>query len=448
METDRYIFARARKPRIFYGWTVVATAAVGLFLSGPPIVVYSFGVFLKPLTQEFRVGRGTISLAFTFHNLVGALIAPLAGRLIDRYGTKRVVVPALVLMASVLISALAIGTNLWQLYAFYIVLGTFVIASSPVGYGAVISRWFDRHRGLALGLIMLGMGVGTAVMPPIAQRLIERFGWRMTFALVGCAILVIPTTTVAIFLKEDPRAMGLLPDGDMPSDTSLPTNEGSAVAGLEWAVIWRSKTFWLLLPAFVFAGASVHACVLHMPALLSDRGLTAQQAALGSTIVGTAVMLGRVLSGYLQDRFFAPRVAFGVFALSALGIALLWMGRSGQTALGAAFLVGLGMGAEVDVIAFLLSRYFGLRAYGTAFGFVFGSFILAGGLGGLLMGAGFDRTGSYSLPLIGFLGAIIVALALFSRLGPYRFAAHPEPELARAELETRTVARKSLENFP
>jgi MFS family permease len=434
METDRYIVARARETRIFYGWAVVASAAVGLFLCGAPIVVYSFGVFLKPLTEEFRVGRGAISLAFTLHNIVGAPVAPLAGRLVDRCGTKRVVVPALVLLALVLISALAIGTSLWQLYAFYLALGAFGIASSPIGYGAVISRWFDRRRGLALGLIMLGMGVGTAVMPPIAQRLIEQFGWRMTFALVGCAILVIPTTTVALFLKEDPRAMGLLPDGDQVSNESLPTNGASEIAGLEWAAIWRSKTFWLLLPAFVLAGASVHACVLHMSALLSDRGLTAQQAALGSAVVGTAVMSGRVLSGYLQDRFFAPRVAFGVFALSALGIALLWTGRGGPTALGGAFLVGLGMGAEVDIIAFLLSRYFGLRAYGTAFGFTFGSFILAGGLGGLLMGAGFDRTGSYSLPLIGFFAATVVALALFTRLGPYRFAARREPEPASAEV--------------
>src|SRR5918911_4321211 len=133
MEADRYIFARARETRIFYGWAVVAAAAVGLFLSGVPIVVYSFGVFLKPLTEEFRVGRGAISSAFTLHNFVGAPVAPLAGRLVDRCGTKRVVVPALVVLALVLISALAIGTSLWQLYAFYLALGAFGITCSTIG---------------------------------------------------------------------------------------------------------------------------------------------------------------------------------------------------------------------------------------------------------------------------------------------------------------------------
>jgi MFS family permease len=133
-------------------------------------------------------------------------------------------------------------------------------------------------------------------------------------------------------------------------------------------------------------------------------------------------MIARLASGYLQDRFFAPRVAVGVFVLAALGMALLWTGRGGSVALGAAFLVGVGMGAETDIIGFLVTRYFGLRAFGAAFGFAFGSFVLAGGFGALLMGAGFDRSGSYRLPLVGCFVATVLAVALFTRLGPYRYA--------------------------
>ena len=445
MKTSRYIFARAGEARasagahssscrpIFYGWVVVATAALGLFFSGAPIVVYSFGVFLKPLTQEFHVGRGAISLAFTIHNFIGAGCAPFAGRLVDRFGAKRVILPGLVLLGLILVSALMIGSRLWQLYVFYLALAPVTLATTPIPYSAVISRWFDRRRGLALGLIMFGMGVGTVVMPPTVQRLIAHFGWRMAFACVGCAILVIPIAVVAVFLKEAPQQMGLLPDGDERRANDIRGAENQT--GLGWPQVYRTRTFWLMVSAFVLAGGSMHACILHMPALLSDRGLTAENAALGSSVVGMAVIAGRLLSGYLQDRLFAPRVAVGIFGMSAIGLALLWAGGGGAVALAAAFLVGLGMGAEVDIIAFLVSRYFGLRAFGTSFGFAFGSFVLAGGLGGMLMGAGFDLIGSYELPLAGFFVLTVLAVVLFTRLGPYRFAARQSDETAIVEAE-------------
>jgi MFS family permease len=407
------------RPRLFYGWVIVATAAFGLFFSGAPVVVFSFGVFLKPLAQHFHAGRGAISLAFTIHNFVGAFSAPVVGKLVDRYGARKVLIPGLLLLAVILLSALLIGTRLWQLYAFYFMLGFATVSTTPIPYGAVISRWFDRRRGLALGLVMFGMGVGAVLIPPLMQRLIASYGWRVAFAAAGTAILVIPIGVVAVFLKEDPGQKGLLVDGERVERAGAPRE----LEGMEWAEIWRTRTFWVLVSAFFLAGAAVHACVLHMPALLADEGLTAQRAALGSSVVGVAIMVGRLASGYLQDRFFAPRVAVAIFGTAAIGIALLGTGIGGTAALAGAFLVGIGMGAEVDVIAFLISRYFGLRAFGTAFGIAFASFVLAGGVGGLLMGTGFDRTGSYRVPLAGFFALIVVSALLLTRLGKYRFEA-------------------------
>jgi predicted MFS family arabinose efflux permease len=297
----------------------------------------------------------------------------------------------------------------------------------------VVSRWFDRRRGLALGLIMFGMGVGAVVMPPTVQRLIAQFGWRVAFAAIGCAILLIPIAVVTVFLKEDPKQMGLLPDGEERKAKDVNAENQT---GFGWPQIYRTRTFWLMVPAFALAGGSMHACILHMPALLSDRGLTAENAALGSSVVGVAVIAGRLLSGYLLDRMFAPWVAVGIFGMSGMGLLLLWAGGGGPLALTAAFFVGLGMGAEVDIIAFLVSRYFGLRAFGTAFGFAFGSFVLAGGLGGMLMGAGFDRTGSYEVPLAGFFVMTVLALVLFTQLGPYRFAARQSHEMTIVEAES------------
>jgi MFS family permease len=175
--------------------------------------------------------------------------------------------------------------------------------------------------------------------------------------------------------------------------------------------------------AFFLVGASVHACVLHTAAILTDLGSTAQAAALGSSLVGVALLVGRVGSGYFLDRFFGPRVAIFFFGGVAIGIALLWIGGSREVALVGAFLVGLGMGAEVDIIAYLTSRYFGLRAFGEIYGYAFGAFALAGGVGTFLMGAGFDLTGSYRTPLAGFFAATLVAIVLITRLGPYRYRA-------------------------
>lgn len=372
-----------------------------------------------PLTREFHAGRGAISLAFTMRNLIQVVCAPLVGGLVDRYGAKRVLLPGLALFALTLISAQLIGSNLWQLYCFYLLLAPITVMTTPIPYSSVISRWFDRQRGLALGLMMLGMGLGTVVMPPLMQRLITDFGWRFAFGAVGLMILLIPIPFIAILLKEHPADKGQLPDGEQVSAGGIfpaPLDPGMA-----WPEIWRTRTFWMLISAFALAGASVHACVLHLPALLSDRGLTLQQAAMGSSIVGVAVIVGRLASGYLQDHIFAPHVAFGIFAMSATGIGLLRFENGATVGMISAFLVGLGMGAEVDMIAFLVSRYFGLRVFGTVFGFAFGSFVLAGGIGGALMGAGFDHSGSYQLPLTGFLPAILIAVIIFLCLGPYRY---------------------------
>lgn len=415
-----------QRARVFYGWWVILTAALGLCLGSPPILVFSFGVFLKALSQEFHSGRAAISLAFTFHNVISALCAPTVGRLIDRYGARRVILPATVIFGSILLGSKILKASIWQFYAFYLTLGVVGSGISPVPYGNVVSHWFDRRRGLALGVMMFGLGLGAMIMPSLAQRLIAMFGWRMAYAIVGAVILLVPLPAVAVFLKERPEEVGLLPDGVV--STRATTAEEGGDPGVTWHDARRSPTFWLMLSAFFLVGASVHACVLHTAAMLTDRGISSQNAALATSLVGGALLIGRVSSGYLLDRFFGPRIAVMFFAGVALGIALLRMGSGREAAFFGAFLVGLGMGAEVDIIAYLTSRYFGLRAFGEIYGYAFGAFVLAGGFGTFLMGAGFDWTGSYRAPLAGFFTATLAAVVLITRLGPYRYGARQPQE--------------------
>jgi MFS family permease len=404
---------------VFYGWWIVAASAVGLFW-GPSVTVYSFSVFLKPLMQEFRAGRAAVSLGITLHHMAGAVCAPIVGWLVDRYGSRRVILSATAMFAWILLSNKLFSANIWHLYVFYLAIGVIINGVGPIPYGNLVSRWFDRRRGLALGLTMIGLGAGAMIMPSLAQQLIIRFGWRTAYAALGCGVLFIAFPVVAAVLREKPQDLGLLPDGAAPKNTMA----GSRVTlhGLAAHDAWHSGTFWLMVCAFFCVSLSVQGCLVHTTAMLSDRGIPVQTAALGSSLVGAAVLLGRVGTGYLLDRLFAPRVAAIFFAGAALGIGLLWLGTT-PLAFAGAFLVGLGLGAEVDLIAYLVSRYFGLRDFGKVYSSAFAAFVLAGALGPLLMGASFDRTGSYRGALIAFLAATLVAAALMTRLGPYRYRA-------------------------
>jgi len=155
------------RPGVFYGWVIVATAALGLFLGAFPIVAFSFGVFFQPFVREFHSGRAAVSLAFTIHNLVSGVSAVVVGRMADRIGARTVILPGLGIVAALLFSAKAIGSSLWELYLFYMAVGIVGSATTTVPYALVVSRWFDRSRGLALGGMMVGLGVGAVVMPGV-----------------------------------------------------------------------------------------------------------------------------------------------------------------------------------------------------------------------------------------------------------------------------------------
>jgi cyanate permease len=402
----------------FYGWWVVAAAAVGLFW-GVPITVFSFSAFLKPLMQTFHAGRAAVSLAFTLQLVVGALSSPLAGWLIGRYGARKVILCGTSLFGAMLLFNRVLSTTLLHLYFFYAVLGFTVHGMGPIPYGHVVSHWFDRRRGLALGLMMIGIGSGAMIIPAFAHQLIARYGWHAAYTILGSMVLLISIPVVAAILKEKPQDLGLSPDGAQLGAVLPPAN----LAGLSRSEAWRSQTFWILVCAFSLVSVSVQGCLVHVTAMLTDRGMTAQRAAFGASVMGAAVLIGRIGTGYLLDHFFAARLAVLLFGGAAVGIGLLLMSAAPAGALVAAFLVGLGLGAEVDMIAYLVSRYFGLRSFAEIYSVVFGAFALAGAFGPLIMGAGFDRTGSYSAPLLGFLLATVVATALMTRLGPYRYGA-------------------------
>jgi cyanate permease len=268
--------------------------------------------------------------------------------------------------------------------------------------------------------MMVGIGAGAIIMPSAAQALIARFGWHTAYTIFGGAVLLIAVPVVAAVLKDSPRDLGLAPDGASVKATAGGEN---VVEGLSAREAWSTGTFWLMVCAFFLVSASVQGCMVHLAAMLNDRGVNSQTAALGSSLAGAAVLLGRVGTGYLLDRFFAARVAAFFFGGAVIGMGLLCIANSAGILFAGALFVGLGLGAELDLIAYLISRYFGLCAFGKVYSFAFAGFALAGALGPLIMGAGFDSTGSYRLPLAYFCVATLAAAVLMTRLGPYRYRA-------------------------
>lgn len=411
--------ARQKSGRIFYGWWVVLAAGVGLALHSGPIIVPTFGVFFKPLSQEFGWSRAEVSLAFSLMTLVGGGAVVVVGRLVDRFGARTVILPSVVLFGLGVLSLSFLSASLWHFYALYLVLGVVGSGTTPVAYSKVISHWFDKRRGVALALATAGISVGAFLMAPVAQALVTAVGWRRAYMVLGLLTIVGTLPVVGLLLKESPQLMGLAPDGVLRADAGIASQDGQG-QGLSGREAWHSGSFWLMVGAFFLASVSFHGCIIHLVPLLTDRGFTPQSAALAMSVVATGGFVGHVGCGYLLDRVFAPYVAVGFFGGAALGISLLWNGVGGALAFVAAGLLGLLVGAELDLMAYMVSRYFGLRAFGEIYSYAFAAFVLGAVIGPLLMGGGFDAAGSYSLVLSGLVVSALTAAGLLSRLGPYR----------------------------
>jgi MFS family permease len=411
--------ARQKNSQLFYGWWIIVVAGIGLFLCSGPILGYTFGVFFKSLSQEFKWSRAEISLGFSLSLLAMTVTMPIVGRWVDRFSARMVIVPSVFIFGLSLISFYFLSAHLWHFYAIYLIMGIVGGGTATPPYFQVVSQWFDKKRGLALGLVTIGYGLGMFTMPSLAQALIAAVGWRGAYVLIGLMVILITIPVVSLFLKEKPQMMGLLPDGEGPDQAGM-KKQGGQERGLSTREALHTGTFWLIASAVFLLAMSVIGCLIHLVPMLTDRGLSAQNAAFATSLSGGALTLGRIVVGYLLDRYFASYVAGCFFSGTALGIFLLWSGAMGGLAHVAAFLVGLGNGAESEILAYLVSRYFGLRAFGEIYGCALAGFTLGGVIGPLLMGVGFDATGSYRLILGLFLLATLMAAALMTRLGPYR----------------------------
>src|SRR5262245_25919391 len=393
----------------YQGWRVAAASAAGVFFAS--ILVYSFAVLVKPLAAEFGWSRETVSAAYSVMALTAAMSAPLLGLLVDRYGPRRVAVPCVLLCGLGIASLSALTASRVHMYGVFTLLGVAGIGTSALVYSRAVSTWFDARRGFAISIVISGGALASITHPPTTDALVRAIGWRQACLVLGSLVLVIGLPTVLSFVRERTSTRGV---------------QRADADGLPARDALRSWIFWVLLLVIGGATVAVNAVIVHLPALFTDRGVSTSRAALALSLMGGASLTGRLLTGWLMDRFRGTRVSFALLVIAAAGILLLSRPGSFSTGLAAVGLVGFGLGGELDVTPFLLSRYFGLRALSTLYGFAWTAMGIAGATGPILMGRAFDATGSYDRLLVQLAAGTFAAGTLMLTLPGYELRTHAQ----------------------
>jgi MFS family permease len=382
----------------YYGWRVVVAANLGIMV-GFSLYAYTFGIFVKPLTAQFGWNRQAISEGFAISALAAAVCSPLAGRWLDRYGSRWLLLACMALFG-LAITALSLSTPfIWQFYLTCFVIGA-VGNVSQIGYAHAISTWFYEYRGMALGLVLAGDGIGLMIFPVLAQALVAHSGWRVAYQVLGSLALLIALTPGFPYARFRPQSDG---------EARVPQH-----SGLTWQEGLRSRSFWIIVAVLFLNSISVNGAMAHQVPLLTDRGVAASNAAFTVSVLGGAGLAGRLLTGWLLDRLPGAWVACVLLMLAASGILLLARLASFSLGCVAAALLGFGAGGTSNTTPYLLTRYFGLRAFSTLYGLTWTFYAIAGGTGPVLLGRVFDRTGSYTstLTILGFATALGAALIL------------------------------------
>ncbi len=391
-------------------YLVLAAACCGTFVGFGSIVIFTFGVFLKPLTVAFGWTRSQVSLAFTLTALTVACCSPLIGRLLDRFPARRVIIPCTVIYALAFASLSLLTHSLVHFFGIFVLMGVIGNGTTQLGYARVVSAWFNETRGRALAAVMTGSAAGSMIFPPFAQWLISAYGWRLAYAALSALILVLGVPLTALFLQEPARLEPAPVQGEA----------GARPPGILRDLL--SSPFLLLCGALVLFSVATNGLTAHLPPLLTDKGFPAQQAAAVLSVAGFSTLLSRLGAGYFLDRFLASRVAALLFVVCAGGFLVVTYSRSPLLAGVGAALVGIGLGAESDAVPYLLTRHFGLARFGELYAYTWSAYAVAGAAGPFVMGETFDRTGSYRASMLVFTLLVLVSALLLTSVPGYRVA--------------------------
>lgn len=393
------------------GWPVVAGSMLGIAVGLAALPTPALGIVLRDVVREFGWSRAEISLGPTIMLGVLALVSPMLGWVADRVPAAAITTVSLVALALCLFLFSRLGPDIRVFYALMALMAVTASGAATIVYARAISANFVAGRGRALGIAMVGNGVTGIVLPIVMAPYAAHAGWRAVF--VALAIVVLLATPLVAVLMSRGRP-------HRPPEPAHPAGDPVTRPTLQAAV--ADPIFWAMAAAFLLVAVAALGMQLHFLAYLSDEGVPPATAGAIVGAIGAALIVGRLVTGYLVDRLFAPHVAAVMMALSAVCMACM-AHFGGQAAFLGAIAMGLSVGAELDLVGYLTARYFGLRAYGRIYAVFYAVVLVGSSLSKVLYGLTVDLTGSYSVGLYGAAVLLAVSAAIF--LGMRRFA--PEP---------------------
>lgn len=388
-------------------WGTVVASLFGTSVGAAPIMVISFGVFLKPVSASLGWDRSILAAALFVAIMLNAIGTPFLGRLIDRYGVRYVSLRAITFFSLTTAAIGLIVDSKLVLFALFAAWGLMSCGQSQVPYVTAISSVMSRNRGLALGIGMCGLGIGAVIIPPATVFLIDYLGWRGAYAGLGLLTFLVAFPAVFFLVHVPKRASEV--DATAPRETpyiSVRTSNS----------MWKSRPFWFINISVFLMSIAVNGAVTQIVPILTDQGLTPGRAAQIASIAGVATVVGKISSGFFVDRFRPPLVAAIYFCFPLFGFAGLLMGWFMNFPILGMLSLGTTLGAEVALAGTLVTRYFGLARFGEIFGTTAFAFSVGVALSSLVMNLSFDIFGTYNIALLLLAIGLVVAIVLTASL--------------------------------
>jgi len=391
------------------GWKVLVAGLIGVACGASPIPFNTIGFVLAPLKEEYGWSYAQTSLGATIYGIVGALLAPYFGSLADRHGVRKVAMLSTLAFGLIFAAIGIIPASIFAFYMMWFLVGLVGIGSTPVTWSRAVNMWFYKNRGLALGILLVGTSISALVVPKVAVWAISHWGWRGMYPTVALFPLLL-ALPVAWFWFREPR----------PEETPPEITAGSGLAGVNLTEALKDRRFWTIWLSIACVALAYGGAHIHMPEIIKQHGMGTAEGASIMGMIGLALMAGRVITGWLLDRVWAPLVCLPILLIPALACCwLMGIGTDRQTVYIAAFMLGFAAGAESDLIAYLASRYFGMAHYGKIYGMLYMPFGLASAISPVLYGRVRDVTGSYDQMLYAAMFLFAAGAALLVTLGRY-----------------------------